>query len=244
MRVSGWLRREHVQRRCQLRIEHLDGLRATRHRTSPFRFRPHLFDERLERLLRRSTGVRAGVKANRSHRRASGSSRGHRERHEAHDHPEHAAILDACLVSVFRFFRAQPRTAAKHEEDGADDEDDGENGVDHFGSPPKFMLLKSSTNLMTPGPTAMTKNAGSRQTTSGKISLTESFAAFSSARWRRLIRDSSACVRSAWATLVPKRSVWTSIATSARTSSTIVRFAKFFSASTRGLPARVSVLMN
>ena len=40
--------------------------------------------------------------------------------------------------------------------------------------------------------------------------------------------------------LVPNRSVWTSIATSDRTSSTLVRSAKFLNASMRGLPARVS----
>ena len=58
-----------------------------------------------------------------------------------------------------------------------------------------------------------------------------------------LLRDVAAWVRSACAMLVPKRSVCTSIATSARTSSTRVRAAKFLNASMRGLPARTSVVI-
>ena len=73
--------------------------------------------------------------------------------------------------------------------------------------------------------------------------MTPIFAALSSARCRRLVRDVSACVRSACAMLVPNRSVCTSMATSARTSSTFVRAAKFLNASMRVLPARISVVI-
>ena len=58
-----------------------------------------------------------------------------------------------------------------------------------------------------------------------------------------LLREVAAWVRSACAMLVPKRSVCTSMATSARTSSTRVRAAKFLKASIRGLPARISVVI-
>ena len=42
--------------------------------------------------------------------------------------------------------------------------------------------------------------------------------------------------------LVPNRSVWISIAVKARTSSTLVREAKFLNASSLGLPLRISVV--
>ena len=76
---------------------------------------------------------------------------------------------------------------------------------------------------MTTGPRQTTYSAGTRHSASGNTSLTPTLAARSSARWRRLVRDVDACVRSAWAMLVPNRSVCVSIVTSARTSSTCVR---------------------
>ena len=93
-----------------------------------------------------------------------------------------------------------------------------------------------------PGPSVTTYIAGNRQNTRGKTSFTPSLAARSSARCRRTVRPVSACVRSACAMLVPKRSVWISIATRARTSSTLVRSAKLRNASMRGLPARISLV--
>ena len=57
--------------------------------------------------------------------------------------------------------------------------------------------------------------------------MTPTLLARSSASWRRFVRDVAACVRSACAMLVPKRSVCVSIATSARTSSSWTRRARF-----------------
>ena len=57
---------------------------------------------------------------------------------------------------------------------------------------------------------------------------------------RRLVRETSACVRSACPMLVPKRSVWIRIATSLRTSFSPVRSEKLWSASARRMPARIS----
>src|SRR5439155_1256482 len=83
---------------------------------------------------------------------------------------------------------------------------------------------------------------GKMQKTSGNTIFTPVLAAASSARWRRLVLSVSECTRSDCATLVPNLSVCTSIATSELTSSTPVRSARFFSASTRFLPARSSRL--
>src|SRR5688572_5059641 len=73
---------------------------------------------------------------------------------------------------------------------------------------------KNLANLMSAGPRVTTYIAGKRKKTSGNTSFTPIFAARSSAFWRRLVRLTSACVRSACATLVPKRSVCMSIDTS------------------------------
>ena len=91
-------------------------------------------------------------------------------------------------------------------------------------------------------PASRRRTPGTGRTPAGNTNLTPIFAARSSARCRRFVRDTSACVRSACDTLVPNLSVWTSMATSARTSSTPVRAARFLNASSRGLPARVSVI--
>ena len=58
---------------------------------------------------------------------------------------------------------------------------------------------------------------------SGMVILTDTIAAFSSARCMRLVRIPSACTRSARDTLVPNISVWMIIADSVRRSSTPVR---------------------
>src|SRR6185503_17173761 len=101
--------------------------------------------------------------------------------------------LPVRLVVVRAVFGAQTGASLQHVKHEGDGSEDGENDSTHgVGTPPICMLLNSSTNLMTPGPTATTKNAGSSKKTSGKISLTDSLAARSSARWRRLTRASSA----------------------------------------------------
>ena len=76
----------------------------------------------------------------------------------------------------------------------------------------------------------------------GKISLSGAFLARSSARCMRRMRMASACTRSALATLVPKRSVCTSSATSELTSSTPVRVGEPAQGVGRLLPARVSAV--
>ena len=87
----------------------------------------------------------------------------------------------------------------------------------------------------------MTTNiAGKMQKTSGKISLIVVLAAASSARCRRLVRMVSAWIRSAWATEVPNRSVWISMPVSDAMSARPVRSARFRSASSRAVPARIS----
>ena len=54
---------------------------------------------------------------------------------------------------------------------------------------------RDSDRPMTAGPTTMMSSAGRMQTMSGKVTLTGTFIAASSARWRRLTRISSACTR-------------------------------------------------
>src|SRR5690349_19767137 len=64
------------------------------------------------------------------------------------------------------------------------------------------------------GPRIMMSSAGSTRNTSGKAIFTAALRASCSARCRRFTRIESAWARSAFATLVPSRSVWMSIATS------------------------------
>src|SRR5436190_2504025 len=56
------------------------------------------------------------------------------------------------------------------------------------------------------GPTSTTKMPGKMKSTSGKMSCTAVFAAFSSASCRRRVRIESDCTRNAWAIDEPKRS--------------------------------------
>ena len=96
---------------------------------------------------------------------------------------------------------------------------------------------------MRPGPRMTTNMAGKMQNTRGNTILMAVFAAASSARWRRFWRSTSECTRSDRPIEVPKRSVWISIVTSEAMSSTPVRSARWRSASSRGVPARISALV-
>ena len=88
-------------------------------------------------------------------------------------------------------------SAAPHQvEHEADNRQNRKNCCIHYrppNAPPIGPLaLNAWTNLMMPGPRTTTKNAGNRQNTSGNTSLTPILAARSSARCRRLVRDTSA----------------------------------------------------
>src|SRR5208282_2703773 len=76
---------------------------------------------------------------------------------------------------------------------------------------------------MMAGPIVTKIIEGRTNITSGGTILMVVFAACSSARCRRSVRRESECTRRAWATLVPKRSVCTRVATRARISLTPVR---------------------
>ena len=62
--------------------------------------------------------------------------------------------------------------------------------------------------VMAAGPTSTTKMPGKMNTTSGKISFTAVFAAFSSAICLRRVRIESLCTRNACAMLDPNLSAW------------------------------------
>ena len=99
----------------------------------------------------------------------------------------------------------------------------------------------SATTMLThAGPTSATKSAGTKQSTSGMVIFTLSTAARSSARCMRRIRMPSDWTRSARATLVPKMSVWLSVAASVFRSCTPVRSARRRKASVRRTPAFTS----
>jgi len=128
-----------------------------------------------------------------------------------------------------------------------EDEQNGGDGEKHerghgHGLPPLKAALgvsraaKKRMNLITAAPSVTTYIAGNRQNTRGNTSLTPSFWARSSARLTPLVRDTSAWTRKACAMLVPNRSVWTSIDTSDRTSSTFVPVGEVL----EGLEARLA----
>ena len=63
--------------------------------------------------------------------------------------------------------------------------------------------------LMPAGPSTAMNRHGRMQKISGIRILTGTFCAFSSARWRRLVRISADCTRSTWPIGMPKASACT-----------------------------------
>jgi hypothetical protein len=100
--------------------------------------------------------------------------------------------------------------------------------------------------LIAAGPMMTMISDGKMNSTSGSVILTATVAAFSSARCMRRVRIHSDCTRRAVATLVPKSSVWLSVADSDFRSSTPVRAASRRKASVRFTPAWTSrnVILN
>src|SRR5215469_2831318 len=96
-------------------------------------------------------------------------------------------------------------------------------------------------NVITAGPRMTTISAGKMKNTSGGTIFTLVFALISSARCLLLRRISSEYTRNDCAMLVPNRSVWINIATSALMSSRPVRRASSRKASMRVLPMRISM---
>ena len=84
--------------------------------------------------------------------------------------------------------------------------------------------------LIPAGPRTTTNIAGNRQKISGTSSLTCSFWAFSSARWRRLTRITLDCSRNTSPIEIPSSDDCTIAATNARSSETSVRSASARSA--------------
>jgi hypothetical protein len=93
---------------------------------------------------------------------------------------------------------------------------------------------------MTAGPMTAMNSVGRMQKISGMVILTGTFCAFSSARWRRLVRISEDWMRSTFAIGMPKLSACTMAVTNDLRSSTSVRSASPRKAWARPWPICIS----